>query len=225
MLKWLRRLWPSAPAGRDQMQMYVWALFGDTKMVAKLLSAGTNPNVKVNEGFTPLHAAAGYGYTGTVKALVAAGADPNARGANDAHTPLHAAALNGHTGTVRALVAAGADPNARASHGHTPLDYAAYKGHIETVLVLKAAGANLNAKSRFEQTQKTLVTPYNIKMDLFVNIKFPSFLVALLIPGYFILNPVYHWYLLKGRFFYPVKDSHNPKKTYMIEFPDLRKKM
>ena len=192
MLKWLRRLWPSAPAGRDQMQMYVWALFGDTKMVAKLLSAGTNPNVKVNEGFTPLHAAAGYGYTGTVKALVAAGADPNARGAND---------------------------------GHTPLDYAAYKGHIETVLVLKAAGANLNAKSRFEQTQKTLVTPYNIKMDLFVNIKFPSFLVALLIPGYFILNPVYHWYLLKGRFFYPVKDSHNPKKTYMIEFPDLRKKM
>ena len=57
---------------------------------------------------TPLHDAAFKGHAAVVSALLAAGADPNARNSNG-FTPLRVAATLGHAAIVSALRAAGAD--------------------------------------------------------------------------------------------------------------------
>ena len=56
-------------------------------------------------------------------ALVAAGADPNARATEDM-TPLHWASAVGTAEVVMALLEAGADPKARNSGGALPFDWA-----------------------------------------------------------------------------------------------------
>ena len=70
---------------------------------------------------SPLIRAAHNGHTATVKALLAAGADPAALDAGD-NTPLHWAAMRGHVEAVRALVAAGAPVGAPNAAGESPAD-------------------------------------------------------------------------------------------------------
>jgi hypothetical protein len=88
--------------------------------------------------------AAERGDTNSVKALIAAGADVDAR-ARDDMTCLMKAARNGHTDTVKALIAAGADVNAHERlHDWTALKMASWGGHAEMVKALLAAGAYVN---------------------------------------------------------------------------------
>ena len=56
-------------------------MFSGTPSVVKtLLDAGADPNARDEDGFTPLHVAAGHSKTpAVVKILLDAGADPNAR--------------------------------------------------------------------------------------------------------------------------------------------------
>ena len=70
---------------------------------------------------TPLIRAAHNGQTATVKALLAAGADPAALDAGD-NTPLHWAAMRGHVEVVTAMVSAGAPVAAPNAAGETPAD-------------------------------------------------------------------------------------------------------
>ena len=88
---------------------------------------------------TPLHLAVQDEDTETVKALLAAGADPNVKG-EYGRTPLHEAAWIGHSETIRLLLAAGSDPNAKDHKGLTPLHTAA-SGNSEIVQILLPAGA------------------------------------------------------------------------------------
>ena len=70
---------------------------------------------------TPLIRAAHNGHVATVKALLAAGADPAALDAGD-NTPLHWAAMRGHVEVVAALVGGGAPAAALNAAGEAPAD-------------------------------------------------------------------------------------------------------
>jgi len=88
----------------------------------------------------PLHDAAFEGDADTVRMLIEAGADVNAKDAHGA-TPLHLAVAN----TARVLIEAGADVNAEDPYGQTPLHGAAFEGDADTAQVLIEAGADVNA--------------------------------------------------------------------------------
>lgn len=78
-----------------------------------------------------------------LRALLAAGADVNAR--CDGFTPLDAAARSGNAEAVRLLLAAGADANELSALSRSPLHAAAEKGCAESVRLLLAAGAVVDA--------------------------------------------------------------------------------
>ena len=103
-----------------------------------LLERGADPNVADSIGRTPLHAAVETGKALLVKAILAHGADPNARLVEAPHpflgdfvsyerfvgaTPawLAAAARVPNAEILRDLVGAGADPDLAADDGSTPL--------------------------------------------------------------------------------------------------------
>ena len=123
-----------------------------------------SPSVKlfsVEAGRTPLHHAAECAHSDAVAALLAAGADANAK-AERGLTPLHWAAFFGGMEAVKILVAAGADVNAKAEHDKTALDLAtaalagttkvADKERMDSVIaLLKAAGGKTGAELDAEQ--------------------------------------------------------------------------
>ncbi len=74
-------------------------------------------------GSTPLHLAAANPDVTALQALVAAGADPNARDA-DGLTPLHMAAYSQQARHARLLLEAGADPMAKTNAGRDPTSMA-----------------------------------------------------------------------------------------------------
>ena len=90
--------------------------------------------------------AATAGDTAKVQALLAGGADVDAKERNGA-TALMLAAYNGHTTTVRALLSGGANLNAAEGNGATALMLATSAGHVDTVQALLAAGPHINARN------------------------------------------------------------------------------
>lgn len=89
--------------------------------------------------------AAGRGDLARVKALLAEGADVNARDEMGV-TPLMQASLAGNTDVVRFLLDKGADLNRQNKIGMTALTAAASGGKFEIVKLLLASGADLNLK-------------------------------------------------------------------------------
>ena len=87
------------------------------------LDAGTNVNAVDDDGWTPLHYAAGMGTLENIQVLLEAGGNINA--ANDDGTPLHPASWYGSLENIKALLVAGADVMARDNDGWIPLHYAA----------------------------------------------------------------------------------------------------
>jgi ankyrin repeat protein len=94
----------------------------------------------------PLIKAVSKGDTPTTRALLAKGADVQARDAKG-RTALMYAAENGDPTTVQALLTNGADMNARDWQGWTALIYAADNGDFTTVQTLLAHKAHVNVKS------------------------------------------------------------------------------
>ena len=86
-------------------------------------------NSKDNNGFAPLHWAAGSGSRDVTAILLAKGADINARNDSGA-TPLHLAAFMGRNDVVELLLAKGAEVNARNLKKRTPLHNAAGMGDV-----------------------------------------------------------------------------------------------
>lgn len=131
---------------RDQVptlfKLLQYATVGDTDRAKQLLEAGVDPDL-ADEGVagavTALHCAAEMGRTGTVVALLEAGANVNSRLSNG-ETPLHGAAKNGHAEAVVALLEARADVNAQDGSGATPLDLGLSSRKLESSRIIAEAG-------------------------------------------------------------------------------------
>ena len=105
---------------------------------------------------TPLHDAVHTGLD-EVKALVEAGADVNARDANQA-TPLYWAVAAGRTNLpiLQYLVDHGADVNTKNAWGTTPLHLAALNGDAPAVERLLELGADETAVGQTNQTAEDM---------------------------------------------------------------------
>jgi len=138
----------AVPAGLNALLV---AMGARKLRVAELLLAkgGASVTAKDRNGNTLLHSAAQLGDLEMARALIAKGADVNAktsrpqggrgggggggRGVTGEQTPLMLAARNNHPDLMHALIEAGADPKIKAQDGTTLLMAAAASGHIEAV--------------------------------------------------------------------------------------------
>jgi ankyrin repeat protein len=108
-----------------------------------LLQASSNADRKGEEA--PLLSAVSRGDTERVKALLAAGADPNARVLGGLSL-LHIAVIGGFPDTLSVLLRAGAEVNARGTPWNlTPLDTAVSCGSVKMAQALLEAGADVAA--------------------------------------------------------------------------------
>ena len=114
--------------------------------IARGLSAGADPDIRLDDGARPLHYAAGCGSSEMVNLLLGASADINARD-DLKRTPLHVAIWMLQEETVRALLKASASTHARDADGETPLHYAASLGLVDVISLLLDAGADIEAKT------------------------------------------------------------------------------
>ena len=119
------------------------SFFGHANVAEFLLDHGAEVNSPSRNAqqVMPLHSAAAGQHLAIVQALLAHGANPNARQAED-FTPLHAAAQNGQIEMVELLLAHGADANAKAN-GKTPLAFAIEQKHQATTDSLRQHGGSL----------------------------------------------------------------------------------
>jgi uncharacterized protein len=110
-----------------------------------------------HDGWTPLHLACFFGQPSLVEALIAQGADVNARSRNAMqNAPLHAAAGGRNPEAVRVLLEHGADVNARQEGGWTALHAAAQNGDVEMARLLIAGGADVQIRAGNQQNAMDL---------------------------------------------------------------------
>jgi uncharacterized protein len=120
------------------------AEFNDTRVIARLLATGLDPNLPDGRGRTAIFTALREGATEAVSALLASPLlDPNLVNPSG-ETPLMMAAIRANLPAARALVKRGAAVN-RA--GWTPLHYAASGPDLGVSAFLIGQGAEVNARS------------------------------------------------------------------------------
>jgi uncharacterized protein len=148
----LQAIYDRDDAARDGL-LEAGAEVGPAEAAALGRLDGLDPAARSADGFTSLHLAAYFGGVETVRALLAAGADPDA----DADNPfrvrrLHSAASVGDRESVRALLEAGANPNLRQQGGYTPLHTAAHNDDAELARLLLDHGADPSLRTDDGQT-------------------------------------------------------------------------
>ena len=139
---------PNARGERGLTPLHLVAVVNIDLSTFKTLMETEAPNVEIPK-LALLSENIGNSHPSAVKALIEAGADPNAR-AEGGTTPLHLAVLTTfNPSIVKALIEAGGDPNARAKDGGTPLHYAAKTSGPSVVEALLDAGADPKARAEY----------------------------------------------------------------------------
>lgn len=124
--------------------VFAAAAKGDAAAIGKLASSGANVNAKDGYGRTPLHVAAFMKQRDAMKALVDAGADPNALDA-DRYDMVTIASVADDPATLEAALKLGnRATNVTSRYDGTALIAAAHLGHVEVVRILIKAGAPLD---------------------------------------------------------------------------------
>ena len=156
----------NARDGNGQMPLHRALANRNPAVVALLLEASADPNAANSRGDPPLL----QGLHGSYMAppaipselagqLLAAGADPNARGWLE-NTPLYNATMQRAAGLASVLLEAGADPNAPGSFGNTPLHRAASQGDAVLVGILLEAGADPKLPDRQGESPLAIASRY-----------------------------------------------------------------
>ena len=131
---------------------------GNSKCLDLLCMAGANVNAVLNKsGATPLHMAACYGDTESLKVLLKIPEVNVSALENDDSTPLHCVAIYDsprHTDCLKLLIAhPGVDVNAKDIYDRTPLHWAASGGNTDNLKwLLTTRGIDINATCGFGLT-------------------------------------------------------------------------
>ncbi len=124
--------------------LFAAAARGDAATVAKLAAGGADVKARDARGRTPLHVAAFARRHDAMRALVKAGADPNAL-EGDRYDIVTIAAVADDVPTLKlALELGGKAINVTSRYDGTALIAAAHLGHVEVVRVLIGANAPLD---------------------------------------------------------------------------------
>jgi ankyrin repeat protein len=135
---------PSAEDKAGYAGLFAAAARGDAAQIKALVAGGQKPDGRDPYGRTPLHVAAYGWHHEAMRALAAAGADPNAL-EHDRHDIVTIAAVAGDVPTLRVALALGASArNVTSRYDGTALIAAAHLGHAEVVRTLIRAGAPLD---------------------------------------------------------------------------------
>lgn len=135
---------PSAGERARYTGLLAGASRGDAAAIEALTARGERPDVRDAHGRTPLHVAAYGGHHRAMRALVAAGADPNAL-EHDRYDIVTIAAVANDVATLEVALALGASArNVTSRYEGTALIAAAHLGHADVVRILVRAGATLD---------------------------------------------------------------------------------
>ena len=143
--------------------LYAAASNENVEVVSALIKAGASvANAVVPGRESELHnAALGNDNPAVFEALIAAGADPDARD-ESGRTPLHIAARYADKPSIlETLIAAGTNPNARDERGRTPLHRASgYYDRAQAIKTLISLGAEPNVRDEDGNTPLHLAARY-----------------------------------------------------------------
>ena len=135
---------PSAAEQAGYAGLLAAAARGNVAEIERLTSSGERTDIRDGHGRTPLHVAGFLGHHAAMRALVAAGANPNAL-ENDRYDIVTIAAVANDVETLRvALALGGSAKNITSRYDGTALIAAAHLGHAEVVRTLIRAGAPLD---------------------------------------------------------------------------------
>jgi ankyrin repeat protein len=124
--------------------LFAAAARGDAAGIQALTAGGQKPDARDGHGRTPLHVAAYGRHHDAMRALVRAGADPNAL-ERDRYDIVTIAAVADDVATLRVALELGASAkNVTSRYDGTALIAAAHLGHAEVVRTLIRAGAPLD---------------------------------------------------------------------------------
>ena len=134
------------------VQLWHASTKGDLPAVLRLLSEGADLHALGGTYKSiVLHQACWFGHCEIIRALLDAGADPEAKD-QDELTPLYLACQEGQVEAAKILLGAGANMEAAADKGCTPLHIACNHGRLAVVQLLVEECANLDAQSHLGWT-------------------------------------------------------------------------
>ena len=135
---------PSAAEKSSYTGLLAAAGRGDSAQIKALIAKGEEPDLRDVHGRTPLHVAAYGGNHQAMRALVGAGANPNAL-EKDRYDIVTIASVANDVPTLKVALALGASAkNVTSRYDGTALIAAAHLGHTEVVRTLIRAGAPLD---------------------------------------------------------------------------------